>query len=85
MLEISSMLGVQTSRDAGGFCVPYEGTDPPAAEDLSTVKVPATATGKYDETSTTEGMRSITEKLEAMSVKGFETAHVVNLEERSGF
>lgn len=79
-----------TRREAemtgGGFCIPYEGTDPPAAERLSTIKVPvATATGKYDETSTREGMRSITEELKAVSVKEFETAHMVNLEEPRAF
>ena len=76
----------EAERSGGGFCIPYVGTDPPAAERMSSVKVPvATATGKYDETSTTEGMRWITGKLEAVSVREFETAHMVNLEEPRAF
>jgi len=76
----------EAEKSGGGFCIPYEGTDPPAVERLSTVKVPvATATSKYDETSTTEGMRLISEKLEAVSVKEFDTAHMVSLEKPRAF
>lgn len=76
----------ETERSGGFICMPYEGTDPLAVERLSSVKVPvATATGKYDETSTTEGMRLITEELKAVSVREFATAHMVNLEEPRAF
>ena len=71
----------EADRSGGGFCIPFEGTEPPAAERLSSIEVPvATATGKYDETSTTDGMQTITEKVKAVSVKEFETAHMINLE-----
>jgi 3-oxoadipate enol-lactonase len=92
--SVSKRDSEQTRRQRKALCLVCrhhatrgrEGTDPPAVERLSTVKVPvATATGKYDETSTTEGMRLISEKLEAVSVKEFDTAHMVSLEKPRAF
>ena len=72
----------EADRTGGGYCIPFEGPEPPAAERLSTVEVPvATATGKYDETSTTEGMRILSKELRARSNREFDTAHMINMEE----
>lgn len=76
----------EVSRTGGGFCIPFEGPQPPAAERLSEIQVPvAIAVGKYDETSTTNDMKMIAQKLEAKEFKEFETGHMVNLEEGKEF
>ena len=72
----------EADRTGGGFCIPYEGPEPPAVERLSSVNVPvATATGKWDESSTTAGMRVLSTMLRTVSNREFETAHMVNLEQ----
>ena len=76
----------EVNRTGGGFCIPFEGPDPPAAERLSEIQVPvAIAIGTYDETSTTDGMKVIAQQVEAKEVKEFGTAHMVNLEEGKEF
>lgn len=76
----------EADRTGGGFCIPFEGTDPPAADRLSSIQVPvATATGNFDETSTTGGMRKLIKELRVVSDKDFETAHMINLEEPQMF
>ena len=72
----------EADRTGGGYCIPCEGPESSAAERLSTVEVPVpTATGKYDETSTTEGMRILSKELRARSNREFDTAHMINMEE----
>lgn len=76
----------EVDRSGGGFSIPFEGPSPPPAEHLSSISIPvATATGKHDETGLMEGMRILTDKLNAGSVKEFETAHMINLEDPEGF
>lgn len=76
----------EVNRTGGGLCIPFEGPEPPAAERLSEIRVPvAIAIGKYDETSTTDGLKVIAQKLKAKEVKEFETAHMINLEEGKEF
>ena len=76
----------EVNRNGGGFCIPFEGPQPPAAERLSEIQVPvAIAMGKYDETSTTDGLKIIAKQVEAKEVKEFEAAHMINLERGKEF
>ena len=70
----------------GGLAIPSTKLDPPAVRRLSEIKVPvAVAIGDLDDSWTVAGMKLLAGSCPKSTVKHFDTAHMINLEEPEAF
>ena len=74
-------LAIRELNDTGGFAITEQYIEPPAEGRLSEIEVPvAVAVGVLDESSTISAMRFISEHVKNVTMKDFNSAHMVNLE-----
>lgn len=79
-------IALRECDSTGGSAVPEEHLDPPAVGRLPEIKMPvAVAIGVLDESGTVAAMRYVAEHSEYATVKEFDAAHMINLEQPEEF